>query len=274
MRKILSIVIALILLNLSLPRAFAQERICSIYFTKIGCPVCAKTDPVILGEWPKKHKDLVLIEYVFKGWNDDNAILLGEYALKFGISPAVPLLIFEKEHALGLPSVFDVENKLSSLDKKCRLLDKTVSFEELDFNELPVKPKIWANGRLLVRLKRGNVSNEFLREVLFAENLEEVLKNSNYRIVEIPAKPAPISYGQIEFKKAFKIEDSWILKCNENITGFPLEEFNEENITGNLASQTAPSNQNLILYASLGIGLVIICLLLLAFKVRVRIKWS
>ena len=224
MKNAFGLVLGLLALIFLLPSALAQEKICAIYFTKIGCPVCARTDPVVLGEWPGKYENLVIIEYVFEDWSEPNAILLGKYNIKYGTGAAVPLLVFENEHALGLPPVFDVEEKIPNMEKKCRLLDKSVYFEDLDFNELPESPKIWANNRLLVRLKKGNVSSDFLKEILFTRDLEGVLKNSSYKIVEIKAEPAPISYGQIEFLKAFKIEDSWILKCNEDITGFLFEE--------------------------------------------------
>lgn len=228
-----------------------EDLICAIYFTKIGCPVCAKTDPVILGEWPLKHKGLVIIEYVFEKWTSENASLLGEYALNFGFQSAVPAFILEKEQAVGLPPVFDIEAKLDG--SSCRLLEKNVPFSELNLNELPAKPKIWANGRLLVRLKKSDVSSDFLRELLFTDDLEGILKKAPYKIVEIKAEPAPISYGEIEFKKAFKIADSWILKCNDDINGFSLE----NNVNGQ-EGNGEESKPNTDIFILMGIVAIII----------------
>jgi hypothetical protein len=34
----------------------------------------------------------------------------------------------------------------------CPLINKSISFEELDLNQLPAQPKIWANQRVLISL--------------------------------------------------------------------------------------------------------------------------
>jgi len=44
--------------------ASASEPVCVVYFTGVGCPHCANTGPVVLGELPAKYEgDFVVIEY-------------------------------------------------------------------------------------------------------------------------------------------------------------------------------------------------------------------
>jgi len=282
MKQVILLFVSSLLIISLLPNVYAENEntVCTVYFTRIGCPVCSKTDPIVLGEWPGKYKNLVIIEYVFNDWTEENGLLLGEYNLEYGTGGGVPLLIFNQTNfraGIYYPQYggldrwkSEMENTIENLkNNSCLLLDGLKSFKELDLNELPKKPKIWANGRLLVRLKKGDVSNEFLKEILFTQNLEEVLKNSNYNIVEIEAEPAPISYGQIDFKKAFKIDDSWILKCNEDIVGFSYQ----ENGTSQENNEGTPS-LSLVYYLLIPITLIVIISLFILVKRKVKIKWS
>ena len=62
MRKITLILTLSILGILLLPvSAQADKVVCTVYFTYIGCPNCAFTDPIVLTEWTEKYDNLVVI---------------------------------------------------------------------------------------------------------------------------------------------------------------------------------------------------------------------
>ena len=223
---LLTITLLSILLISNIAEAVEDNIVCAIYFTKVGCPVCAQTDPVVLDEWPKKYDKLIMIEYLINEYS--NALVMGEYNLEYKTGGGVPLLIFNQtdfKAGIYYPQLgglnrwkTETEKYIESLkDNSCLLLDDLKSFEKLDLNDLLGKPSVWARGKLIVKTKEGIVSSDFLKELLLSENLEDVLKNTNYKLEEIKAEPAPISSGEIVFKKAIMIKDSWILKFNDDI---------------------------------------------------------
>jgi len=214
---------------------------CAIYFTKIGCPNCSVTDPAVLGEWPEKNQDLVVIEYVFTSWYEENANLMGEYNLEYGTGGGVPLIIIDEQRFYsGRIEVFDAEAILEGMESNdCLLLEGQKAFSEINLNDLPAKPKIWKGNRHLENIGEGNVPNEFLKELLFTTDLYKTLANSEVELQEVKAEPAPISGGGIEFTQAIRIDDSWILKLKEKIdlpeNVRPIEQGNgnEQEPTGN-----------------------------------------
>ncbi len=192
---------------------------CAVYFTSLNCPNCAVVDPVVLGDWPKKYENLVLIEYVFSGWSDENAQLLGQYSQAYESMSAVPnLFISENKNYLGRIDVPNAKDQFSNLDANpCLLLDKSVLFSELDLNELSANPKIWHNNRILIKSGEKQIPSNLLKELLLLEDLEKIISNSEYNIQAISPFPVPISDGEISFKKAISVEDSWILQYNDNL---------------------------------------------------------
>ncbi len=195
-----------------------DEKTCTVYFTAMGCENCKITDPVVLEEWPNKYDNLVVIEYMFYNWGEENARLLGEYAQKYGSWASVPqLFITSNKIALGRIEIPNAEDEIKNLKSNNCLIEGFVSFNELDLNNIDGEPlKIWSNGRLLIRIKRSEaVSSDFLRELLFSNDLDSTIEDSTYNIETIEAEPAPISHGQIDFTNALKIEDSWTLSYNE-----------------------------------------------------------
>lgn len=216
-----------------------ESFVCIVYFTYTHCPNCKVTDPIVLGEWFKEKDNLVIVEYMFESWDDPNAKLLGEYANKYGSFAAVPqVFVSEEEIALGRLDVPKLIGKLKALkENECLLLEDSVPFQEMDLNSVEGEPlKVWANGRLLVRLKKhSNVSSEFLRELLFTNNLTRLIQSSPYPIKFIEPKPAPIAFGEIHFKNAILIGDSWVLKFNQTISAEVRENRTtlQQNVTKN-----------------------------------------
>ena len=194
-----------------------DSTICAVYFTYIGCPNCASVDPVVLVEWPEKYPNLVIIEYMWKGgdWRDPNSQFFGEFASVYKIHSAVPQIVFNKDNIrLGRLNVPKAEDDIKSLGSNpCPLINKSVFWEDLNLNELKAKPKIWANGRILIKLnknewlfqwngesppettKKEKFSQKELKELLFTENLSEKLKNKIFHI----AKPQKAKFSGVAF---------------------------------------------------------------------------
>ena len=133
-----------------LPRpAAADESTCLVYFTGIGCPHCAKVDPVLLEQLPEKYPDLVIIEYEIYQ-ERENAPLLYEYNSVYGSGLSIPLVIFGKENFFvgDAPILKNIERKLEEeKGNPCSLIDgSSVNFEEIDVSTLPGKPKVLPEG--------------------------------------------------------------------------------------------------------------------------------
>jgi len=193
-----------------------QEKVCGVYFTSLHCPNCAVVDPIVLDEWPKNNNNLVIIEYVFSSWTDTNAQVLAQYANNYESMSSVPNFFLDKDTKyLGRIDVPNAINKINNLDKNpCLLNNKIISFEDLNLNDLIGEPKVWANNRILIKKEDKNVESEFLKELLFTNNLNELISNSEYDINDIEPIPAPISDGEINFENAINIDNSWILQYN------------------------------------------------------------
>ncbi|GAG28601.1 unnamed protein product, partial [marine sediment metagenome] len=203
------LLLALLVLLLAVPAASA-EKTCGVYFTKIGCPVCSKTDPIILDQWVPSRNDVVIIEYMMESWYEPHAVLMGEYNLAHGTGGSVPLMIKNsKEKWSGIPAFYTndhifqhVEEFFEGDEGECLLKEGEISFEELNLNDLPEKPKLWAGSRLLVRTGDAQIESDFLKELLFANDLAGKLANAPYELKEVKAEPAPYSGGEIPFAQA------------------------------------------------------------------------
>ncbi len=212
--------LALILLSLSFltPSVMAKEaKTCAVYFTYIGCPNCAYTDPVVLTEWTEKYPDLVIIEYMWKGgdWQDPNFQFFGEFAQDYRTQAAVPKIVLSRGNIkTGRIDVHKAENDIKNLNSNyCPLIDKAMSFEEPDLTQLPGKPKIWANGGILIKKEDGwlfqwngkafsedliggkDVDNELAKNLLFSYNVSKTIQGRKFEIV----KPERAKFSGIAF---------------------------------------------------------------------------
>jgi len=265
MKKFLAAYLAIIFLfsaffikNVKGVKAESQEpQFCAVYFTAIGCSNCAVTDPIVLRDW-SKYDNLVVIEYMFRDWQEENASLLGEYVEKYGSWAAVPqLFLGVNKTALGRIDIPNVENEIKELkSNKCLLLDGANYFSELNLNEVRGNQlKIWAKGRLLIRVAKNNkVSSDFLKELLFSYNLSEVIEKKDYKIDQVKPEPALISNGQIDFVNAIKIEDSWVLEFNEEITTSEEKILSPNKETANPEGKTPADVINLPLFGKIDVS--------------------
>lgn len=235
----------------------AQGEVCGVYFTYEHCSNCAHTDPLVLKEWLRENEGLVIVEYFFPSWTDDNAYLLGLYAQEYGSNAAVPnLFLGSEKNYVGRIEVQEAKLEIDSLEENdCLLLEKSVAFEELDFSELGGSPKIWAGDRVLVRTGEGNVDSNFLRQLLFSDDLETLVVESDYEIFGIEPEPQLISGGHIEFENALEVENSWVLQYGGEKV---LEPSNGEERNGTidipLIGEVNP-NEGSLFFITLMIGL-------------------
>jgi glutaredoxin len=198
------------------------SRTCIVYISGIGCPHCAKTDPYIFENFEKFN--LTIIKYeIYR--EKENAKIAMDYWEKYNIpmyERGVPFIFFdEKNYIVGS---YPILENLEIYSKKfenneCLLLDGKKKFDEIDFNSLPGKPKIFYNSRILVKGK-SYLSNEIIKEALnenisiFIEKYKDIIEKSNEKCVEY-------SFGKKCFSGSILIKD-WQLF-------FGTEEVKEEN---------------------------------------------
>jgi len=245
MRKLLFIILLLVLILFPAQRALAgfkvisdkaQDYFCAFYFTYIGCPNCAYTDPIVLTEWTKKYPNLVIIEYGWHGgdFKDPNSQFFGKYASAYKVPAGVPQFVISKNNVrLGRIEVPKAEDDIKAKKvNPCPLIDKSISFENLDLSQLSGNPKIWANGRILIKTNKNEwlfqwngekppnpsgekFSQKELKSLLFTDNIYERLKNKAFDIVN-PQKaefsgtafPGSKFVPYCEFENAIKINIS------------------------------------------------------------------
>jgi len=211
--------------------------VCAVYFTYIGCPNCAVTDPIVLIDWIRKYDKLVIIEYGWhKGeWSHPNAKVAGEYAEKYHSQAAVPQIILDERHLwLGRLDVPKAEQYISKLEiNPCPLISGSAAFEAIDLKELPGLPKIWANKRVLISLGNGSwivgwngssakaenagsksVDIEYLKSLLFAENVAESLRGYDYK----PIGAIMVPFSGSAFPKEMKFVPGAVFENAVRIT--------------------------------------------------------
>ena len=206
-----SLILLAVLIITPVP-AFAQGEICAVYFTGVGCPHCAKTDPVLLGEALRTHDKVVVIEYEIYQ-QQVNSQFLYFYDQTYGSGLGVPLLIFGPDESLvgDIPILGALEGSLASrkdAGNPCPLLDGQAEFGEMNISAIPGLPNIWTNGRILMRIGAGTIPSDILRNFLTADNPAEAALDAEEAgiIVEnITASPVPLSGSQITFEQAVRL---------------------------------------------------------------------
>lgn len=194
--------LAILFALLTIPPGYST---CVIYFTGIGCPHCAKTDPLIFKQLLKEY-NLTIIEYEIYQ-NGENGAVMYKYDEKYHTSLYIPLVIFDAgNYILGdKPILESIRARLDEVkDNKCLLLDGYAYPEELDFGSLPGRPKIWVSDRAIVK-GSSYLSTEIVRDLLFSRNLTEVLKG----LVNVSKENKCITYsgGEVCFDNEIKIND-------------------------------------------------------------------
>ena len=177
-----------------------------IYFTGIGCPHCASSDPVVLKSRLRKG-DVMVFEYEI--YRDNvNGPLLMEYNKAYGANLAVPQIIVTPKKTGIVSGDTPLLKSLDTLIKLHKgndivLSNDTVSFDELSLVKLPYKPKIWFKNRLASREDSSSLQNERIKEFLLNGGVPKECTPEK-------KSSAPLSGGKIKFKNACRY-DGWVL---------------------------------------------------------------
>lgn len=217
MKKLIAILFAIFFISsFLLTTALAEDEqsaVCAVYFTGVGCPHCAKTDPIVLVDLLKKYPDLVIIEYEIYQ-QQMNAPLLYQYDSEYNSGLGIPLIIFNKnEYFIGdIPILKNAEGIINGLNHNdCPLIDgSSIDFNNLDITSLQGQPKIWRNERILLKISDSG-DNKVLKELLTTNNISSVIEEINYNIID--PKSVPLSGQNIDFDNAIQL-DGWVFQWN------------------------------------------------------------
>ena len=209
---------------------------CAVYFTGVGCTHCAKADPIVLTQLPHEYPNLVVVEYEIYQ-NKENAPLLYQYDEKYNSGLGIPLLIFGKDDALIgdnpiLKNVKKVIEEKQTNHLAC--LNGLMScFCQTNINDLPGFPKIWQQGKILIKDKTSNElllskteSDQLFKKLLNADNVEKILDGVKYKKIT-PLKIA-LSGQNDEFDKALKI-GGWVFQWNGILDDAFVPALDDEN---------------------------------------------
>jgi len=198
----------------------SSDFICAVYFTGVGCPHCAKTDPVILEDLPKEYPNFIVVEYEIYQQRE-NAPLLYGYNENYNSGLGIPLIIFnKKDYIVGDGSILSKTKPIIEKgSNKYPLIDgSSTNFENLDLTLLPAFPKIWYQEKILIKAGSGG-NNQLVKDLLAKDDLSEILKDVEFEKIE-PFK-IPLSGKYVEFDNAIKI-DNWIFQWNGEELEIPV----------------------------------------------------
>ena len=181
-------------------KAEETKAVCAVYFTGIGCPHCAKTDPFLFERVLKEKPNLVIIEYeIYR--ERENGPLIEYYNRNYGSGLGIPLIIFGKNDFIigDFPIIEKVENKIQDYNP-CPLLkvqkinNKEVSFaeikdfEETDLTQLLGNPKIWYRDRVLIKKETQKNSSTWILQFNNKSMKEFLERNKQQTTEKVPAE--------------------------------------------------------------------------------------
>lgn len=196
----------------------AQEEVSNkyiVYFGGIGCPHCAKVSPQLLKR--VDNGEMIVLEYeIYK--NLGNAQALSEYSDSYGLSLGIPQVLFDKDkHESGDTPILDSLDQMI-IDTPANTIfladGSSVSFEELNLNDLKRYPTFYIKDRVAIRKSLTNLTDEQntqIKQYISAQTVEEAVKDLNGK----KAKTARVDYsgGNLKFENAVEI-NGWLLQWN------------------------------------------------------------
>jgi len=192
-----------------------DKNVCAVYFTKLGCPHCAKVDPVLFGDMVR-NKDVLIIEYEVAGKSVNAQQIIPYVTGGYKSSYDVPQLILSKDQVYFSEDITSKLDKYYETNKNnqysnsfCTLpadiyKDGDTTFSQLKINELSGLPTIWYKDRALFKTGDSNISNEQLYKLLTDFNVDVVIKDNYHKILEDTS--IEISYGKIKFDNAVQLK--------------------------------------------------------------------
>ncbi len=199
-----------------------EGRTYFIYFTGIGCPHCANVDPYLLNNLVRT-RDVMIIEYEIYQQRQ-NAPLILTYNDKYKTGLGVPLLIsgeLKNQSIVGDTPILDgINAAITNKNNNIVLANKSVTFKDLDIQEIPGLPKIWYKSRVAIKTtidapKNQTSLNQILKDFLINGTIPKDAALSDTREV-------PLSGDKVTFDNS-KEFNGWLLMYNS-----PEFEFGEQ----------------------------------------------
>jgi len=187
---------------------------CFVYFTGVGCPHCARTDPVVLEKELTAHPNLIILEYeIYK--ERSNAPLISSYNDHYNSGLGIPLFIISpQETVIGdNPILNNIEKTIKeNPNNPCLLLNKPLNFSQVNIDSLPGKPKFWRKDRVLIARQADNKEGgKEAKKYFLSPNLSSLATNNSFQ--HLTDIVAPLSGKKVVFSQGVKI-GSWILAWN------------------------------------------------------------
>jgi len=198
-----------------------------VYFTGIGCPHCAKIDPILLRDIALIRNDLAIIEYEVKALKEFNANLMLEYNEQYGSGTGYPLAIFSENDYYVSGNILTILEEYLRDGKKTNITlpesvyeEGTTAFEKIDFSKLKGKPTIWYNRKVISRYYDGEIpiDDKILHQILEAKNIEEIeniIKQQEYHTID--DTKIQLSQTEVVFDNTIHIP-GWKVYYNGNST--------------------------------------------------------
>lgn len=198
-------------------KAVENNFISTVYFTGIGCPHCAETDPFIFGQLLKKYPNLIVFEYeVYQ--KKENASLFLEYNQNYQSGLSIPLIIFNQGNFIAgdkpiIRSSEKVINEITDFNTFPAINGQNINLEQSNISSLPGKPSIWKNQRVLISSGQMIENHQILKDLLFSDNLNDIFDQNSFE--KIDPQPMPLSGKNIYFDHAINFE-GWIFQWNDD----------------------------------------------------------
>ena len=96
----------------------SDNLVCGVYFSAIGCPHCAKIDPILFKEVIPKNPNVVIIEYEVRN-KRDNAIFAVDYDNIYKSGFDTPFLVLNKDNVYYYTSIFQLKLSIVTLLVTC-----------------------------------------------------------------------------------------------------------------------------------------------------------
>jgi cytochrome c biogenesis protein CcdA len=186
-----------------------------VYFGGIGCPHCAKVSPVLLKK--VNSGDMIVLEYeIYK--NLGNSQALSEYSDSYGLSLGIPQVLFDKEtYESGDTPILDKLDQMimdAPADTIFLADGSSVSFEQLDLNDLRRYPTFYAKDRVVIRKSLTNLSEEQntqIKQFISSSTVEQAIENLEGKSKK--ATRVEYSGGSLQYENALEI-NGWLLQWN------------------------------------------------------------
>ncbi len=242
---------AFIFLFLFFPSTHAEDGVvCSVYFTGIGCPHCAKTDPVVLEQMVSKYSNFVVVEYEIYQ-TQGNGPLLYNYKESYNTPLGVPLIILDKNNFLSGDGniVWNLEDEIMKRSNSaCTLPEEEKDFSEIKIQDFPGKPKIWGHKRVMFQYTDGKTDYVALRELITTKNIQQTLEKTIYETTT--PLSVPLSGKYVRFENAVLI-GGWIFQWNGEYIEQNYTQTNNSQNSQNSSQEQNDQDLNLVKILSL-----------------------